>query len=150
MSYRYENKLAEAIEVYRTLMTKDVQHAGQWQWEIAELTFALGKYRDALAIFRQCNNPPRDLQRISDCHRALKEWNEAIAILREVQVTYKDLAPWALLQIGYCQEAKGEKDPAINTFKTVCKLFPRTGEASVAHQHLEADYKITVTLGGAK
>jgi TolA-binding protein len=149
-SYRRENKLPEAIDVYRQLMARDADHAKQWQWEIAELTYALGKYRDALAIFRQVDLPPRDLQRISDCHRALKEWDEAIVILRQVQATYKDLAPWALLQIGYCQEGKGEKDPAINTFKTVCKLYPRTGEASVAHQHLEADYKITVTLGGVK
>ena len=59
-------------------------------------------------------------------------------------------ASWALLEIGRTYEEAGKKDDAIKTFKLVCDRFPKSGEGSWAHAHLNDKYKISVTLGGAK
>jgi len=42
------------------------------------------------------------------------------------------------------------KEQAIKSFQRVCKAFPKSGQASRAHAHLQTKYKITITLGGAK
>ena len=42
-----------------------------------------------------------------------------------------------------------KKEKAIKSFQQVCKRFPKSGQASRSHAHLQNKYKITVTLGGA-
>ena len=84
------------------------------------------------------------------CHRRLKQYKEAVILYNQIIGGAPSSAPWALLQIGYTRETAGQREQAIKTFQQVCKRFPKKGEASRAHAHLQNKYKISVTLGGAK
>ena len=55
-----------------------------------------------------------------------------------------------MLYIGYTLEESGQQERAIKAFQQVCKQFPKDGNASRAHAHLQSKYKISITLGGAK
>jgi len=80
----------------------------------------------------------------------LKEFKEAIILYNQIIGGAPKSAPWALYEVARTQEAAGNKERAILTFQQVCKRFPKDGYASRAHAHLQNEYKITVTLGGAK
>lgn len=54
-----------------------------------------------------------------------------------------------MLDIGFTYGEAGERENAIRIFQSTCKTFPKTGQASRAHAHLQNKYKISVTLGGA-
>ncbi len=55
----------------------------------------------------------------------------------------------ALLEIARTYEEAKQQESAIKAFQQVCKRFPKSAEASLAHAHLQDVYKINATLGGA-
>lgn len=147
--FREERRFDQAIAVYRELVTRD-KDAGRWLWEIANTHRDAGQYREAIQAYRQCERFPQDLSEMAQCHRQLKEYREAIVLYQQILSTHQPSAAWALLQIAYTQEQAIQKENAIKTFQQVCKRYPKTGEASKAHAHLQDVYKINTTLGGAK
>jgi tetratricopeptide (TPR) repeat protein len=147
---REENKHLEAVPIYQDLLAKDAEHAQRWQWQIAEAYREAGKHTEAIASYQLCDNFPTNLERIAGCYRQMKQWPQAIATYTQILGGYESSAPSALLQIGYTQEAAGQSESAIKTFQQVCKRFPKAGEASQAHTHLNNKYNILITLGGAK
>jgi tetratricopeptide (TPR) repeat protein len=149
-SWREENKPLQAIPIYEDLMARDSAKASTWQWTLGECYREAGKYKEAIAVYQQCDNFPTNLQMIASCYRSLKQYKEAIGTYAQIVGAYESAAPSALLNIGYTHEAMGNSETAISTFQQVCKRYPRSGEASQAHQHLNNKYKITFTLGGEK
>ncbi|MDA1051205.1 MAG: tetratricopeptide repeat protein [Planctomycetota bacterium] len=149
-AYREARKYDQAIAVYNELMKSDSAKAEQWLWLIAASYRDSGRYKEAIGYYRQCNNFPSNYQEMAACHRALKEYGEAVIMYSQIVGGAPNSAPWAMLQIGYTQEQAGNKEAAIKAFQQVCKNFPKDGHASQAHAHLQTEYKITVTLGGAK
>ena len=109
-----------------------------------------GQNKEAIGVFRQCNNFPQNYQEMAACHRRLKQTNEAVILYTQIMSGSVPSAPWALLQIGYAQEEGGEKEKAISAFQQVCKRFPTDSHAAQAHAYLQTKYKLNVTLGGAK
>ena len=77
------------------------------------------------------------------------EQKEAIVLYNQCKVVEKS-APEATLQIGYTYEEAKDKEKAIRTFQLTCKRYPKTGQASRAHSHLQNKYNINVTLGGTE
>lgn len=149
MTYRSARKFREAQLVYEELIATDAMKQNQWRWELASTLRDAGQYKDAIAQFRQCDNFPENFKQMAACHRQIKEFNDAILLYRQIVSNDKNSAPWALLQVGYTQEEAGQKEPAIQTFQQVCKRYPKDGHASTAHAHLQTQYKISITLGGA-
>ncbi len=149
-AYREARKYDQAIAVYNELMKSDSANAERWLWLIAASYRDSGRYKEAIGYYRQCNNFPSNYQEMAACHRALKEYGEAVIMYSQIIGGAPNTAPWAMLQIGYTQEQAGNKEAAIKAFQQVCKNFPKDGHASRAHAHLQTEYKITVTLGGAK
>jgi TolA-binding protein len=147
--HREEGKYDLAIGIYRSLMEKDADHADSWQWQIAECYDTTKKYKEAIQTYRQCDRFPENYNRMARCHRRLKAYKEALVLYHQV-MSHKGSAPEALLQIGHTYEESGKKEKAIKSFQQVCKRFPKSGQASRSHAHLQNAYKITVTLGGAK
>jgi len=147
--YREESRYDPAIEIYRELMQADAERIDHWQWEIAECYDASKRYKEAIHTYRQCDRFPANYNAMARCHRKLKEWNEALVLYRQV-MSHEPSAPEALLQIAYTHERAAQRESAIRTFRQVCKRYPRRGQASRAHAHLQTKYKISVTLGGAK
>ncbi|MFO0903880.1 MAG: tetratricopeptide repeat protein [Pirellulales bacterium] len=149
-TYRQARKTMEAVAVYTELIGLDAMKQNQWRWELASTHRDAGQHREAIAHFRQCDNFPENFKQMAQCHRQLKEYNEALLLYNQIVGADANSAPWALLQIGYTREEAGQKEPAIQTFQQVCKRYPKDGHASIAHAHLQNKYKISITLGGAK
>lgn len=149
-SYREENKWDQAIQLIQELLTKDAAHANRWQWQLGDFYQHAGKYTEAIATYRQCDNFPDNIERMAGCHRALKQFREALVLYQQVAGSAEQRAPEAVLQIAYTYEQAGQKETAIQSFQQVCKKFPKSDQASRAHAHLQNQYKITATLGGTK
>lgn len=149
-AYREARKYDQAIAVYNQLMKTDSENTERWLWLIATSYRDAGKHKEAIGYYRQCNNFPSNYQEMAGCHRAMKEYGEAVILYNQIVGGAPKSAPWAMLQIGYTNEQAGKKESAIKAFQQVCKNYPKDRYASQAHAHLQTKYKITVTLGGAK
>ena len=147
-SYREEAKWDQALAIYQNLVGSDTKNGARWNWELACTYRDANRCKEAIAVFRQCENFPEDLKQMAGCHRRLGERKEALALYQQV-MAHAPSAPWALLEIAHTYEEATEKDAAIKAFQQVCKRFPKSPEASAAHVRLQDGYKINVTLGGA-
>ena len=147
-TYRSAKKYDEAAGVYQQLLKTDVENTEKWMWALATTYRDAGKHKEAIGHFRQCNNFPNNYSEMAACHRALKDYKEAIILYGQIVGGAPNSAAWAMLQIGHTQEQAGNKELAIKAFQQVCKNYPKASYASQAHAHLQNKYKITVTLGG--
>ena len=66
-----------------------------------------------------------------------------------MQNFFKEAAPRAQHHMAGIYAAKGDKEAAIRTLKTVWKVHLTTPWAGRAHQDLSSIYGVNVTLGGA-
>ncbi len=146
---REDGKWDEAIQVYTDLISQDADNTSKWTWQIAECYESSNRLKEAINTYRQTDNFPSNYNAMAKCHRRLKQWNEALVLYNQV-MSVPSAAPAAALEIGRTYEQAGKKESAIRSFQRVCKQFPKTGQASTAHAHLQRKYNITVTLGGAK
>jgi len=146
--WRERGKLKEAIEGYQGLIQTDPDRVGEYQWAIAECHEKRSDYKNAIGVYRQCDNYPEVYYRMAGCHRKLKQYKEALVLYNQAK-GHDGHAPRATLDIGFTYEQAGEKEKAIKTFQTTCRSWPKSGQASRAHAHLQNKYKISVTLGGA-
>lgn len=149
-TWRDAGKYDQAIAVYTELLKSDSENAERWLWLIAASYRDARKFKEAIGYYRQCNNFPSNYQEMAGCHRALKEYSEAIILYNQIIGGAPKSAAWAMLQIGHTHEQAGNKESAIKSFQQVCKNYPKDRYASQAHAHLQTKYKITVTLGGGK
>ena len=148
-SYREEHKPASAVPIYQDLITRDGANASRWQWQLGDSLREAGKYKDAIAAYRQTDRFPEDLKHMALCHRKMGEYKEALGLYRQVMSAGDASAPGALLEMARTYEEANQKESAIKAFQQVCKLFPKASEASIAHARLQDGYKINATLGGA-
>ena len=144
-----EGKTAEAIETYRQLIEIDGDNSGTYLWTIAGCYEKLSDWKKAIACYRQVDRFPANYFAIAKCHRRLGQQKEAIVLYNQCKVVEKS-APEASLQIGYTYEEAKDKEKAIRTFQLTCKRYPKSGQASRAHSHLQNKYNINVTLGGTE
>ncbi len=147
-SYREEQKWDQAIAIYQQLVSSDAKNGGRWNWELASTYRDAGRFKEAIGVFRLCDNFPEDLKQMAACHRRLGESKEALVLYQQV-MAHAPSAPGALLEIARTYEEASQKEAAIKALQQVCKRFPQSGEASAAHARLQDVYKINVTLGGA-
>jgi len=146
-TYREEKKFDEAMNIYRDLATKNAEKASDWLAEVGHTLRQAGKLKDAINTYRSIDKFPSNLVWMAECHRDLKEHKESAALWGQVMAD-PGWASRALLEIAYCYERQDQKENAIKTFQSVCRKFPKSGEASHAHAHLNNHYKITFTTGG--
>jgi TolA-binding protein len=144
-----EGKIKEAIEVYRHLLEIDGDHSGDHFWAIAGCYEKLSDWKKAIASYRQVDRFPSNYFAIAKCHRRLGQQKEAIILYGKIKIVEKS-APEATLQIGFTYEEAKDKEKAIRTFQLTCKRYPKSGQASKAHSHLQNKYNINVTLGGTE
>ena len=147
---REENKPLLAVPIYESLIAQDATNAGTYQRQLADAYREAGKYKEAIGTYQQSEYFPHNLDQIAQCYRAMKQYKEAIGVYTQIVAGYEPQAPEAMLNIARTYEADGKPENAIKTLQTVCKKYPKSGQASTAHQHLNNVYKITVTMGGAK
>ncbi|MEY4199494.1 MAG: hypothetical protein RLZZ265_1234 [Verrucomicrobiota bacterium] len=148
-TYGEENNWKSTIEAYQAMLNKHPQQADAIQWRLGEVFRQTGKYAEAIACFNQANREPQSLFRIAECQGSLKQHDAAIQTLVGVLNFFKSAAAEAQYKIAGHHAAKGDKEAAIRTLKTVCKVHLNTSWAGRAHQDLTLTYGIDVTLGGA-
>lgn len=148
--YRLARKPEQAIALYRDLLTTDPAKAAEWQWQIAETYFSAGRWKEAIMTYRGTEKFPLNYDRMASAYRQMKQWDEAIALYRQIMAGSPPHASKALWDIALTEEEAGRTDAAIKSFKLICDKFPKSPEGSKAHAHLNQKYHITVTLGGAK
>jgi TolA-binding protein len=139
---------AEAISVYRDLLKIDPTNTPQWLWQIGTTHRDAGQWKEAIGILRQCTNFPDNFRVMAECHRRLREYREALLLYNQIGAEEAH-APWAALEIARTWEEAAKKEEAIKALQQVCKRYPKSSQASIAHARLQTVYKISVTLGGA-
>ena len=148
-TYLAENDAKSCVEAYQAMLGKHADKVGEIQWRLGEVLQKNGRYQEAIAAYQQSNRDPAELLRTAECQASLKQYTAAIQTLVGVINFFKDAAPEAQYRIADYQAAKGDKDAAIRTLKTVCKVYLSTPWAGRAHQDLSLKYGVDVTLGGA-
>lgn len=144
-----EGKVNEAIVIYRKLIEIDGEQAGEYLWTIAGCYEKLSDWKKAIGVYRQVDRFPASNFRMASCHRKLGEQKEAILLYAQCMVA-DSAAPEASLQTGFTYEEAKDKEKAIRTFQLTCRRYPKSGQASQAHAHLQNKYNINFTLGGAE
>ncbi len=150
MAYREGDKPDLAIAVYRELIVSDAKSADAYAISIADTLYGASRWKEAIAAYRGTTNFPTNYLHMAWANRQLKQYDEAIALYRQVIAASPPHAAAALLQIAYTQEEAGKKEDAIKTLKQICDKYPKEPQGSTAHTRLNDVYKIPVTLGGAK
>jgi len=148
-SYGDENNWKSCAEAYKLMLNKHPQKAAQIQWRLGNAYERSGKYVEAIAAYNQSQQEPQSLFKVSECQGHLKQHDAAIQTLVGVLNFFKSSAPEAQYRIASHHAAKGDKEAAIRTLKTVCKVYLNSSWAGRAHQDLTLTYGIDVTLGGA-
>ena len=139
----------QAIQIYRSLVASDALNSQKWLWALATTQRDANLLKEAIGTYRQCENFPENYRQMAGCHRALKEYKEALVLYGQIIGGSETMAPWAQLQVGYTFEQMQSTEMAIKAFQLCCKKYPKASYASTAHAHLQNKYKISVTLGGA-
>ena len=111
----------------------------------ANLLHWSGKYEEAIAAYRQADASPQISYAVSDCLVKLSRLEPAVSELREVENTFKDLAPDAALRIAYLYRDAGIKEKFVRSLRGVLKKYPKSGQSSEAHQRLE---EMGLPIGG--
>lgn len=109
---------------------------------------AIATLRELVDRFAQEGDwAPRSLMKIGQLLRTQKKYDDAIVAYEQVILKYEKSGAMrpAWLEIASTYEQKNEPQRAIETYKSVLRKFPRTGEASRAHTILETKYKIADT-----
>ena len=150
LAYRNGGKPDQAIGIYRELLTADVANAAEYHFQTAETLYYAGRWKEAITAYRGTDRFPHNYNHMAAAHRQLKEYAEAIALYRQIIVASPGHASSALFAIAKTHEQAGQKEDAIKVFKQLCDKYPKESEGSQAHAILNNQYKIPVTLGGAK
>ncbi len=146
---REEKKYQEAIDLYRELTQEDADRVDDYLWAIAECYEAEQDYKNAVQAYRQTDRYPANYLRMAQCHRRLKDWNEALGLYNQLKSSESHAAE-AIYQMGHTYEEAGQRENAIKAFQSTCRNHPKSKAASRAHAHLQTKYQITATFGGAK
>ena len=147
-TWREVKQWDKALATYQTLLKVVPARFGDWYWGIADCHERRGRLLQAIQCYRQSDKYPSAYFAMASCHRRLKQFKEALVLYHQARAD-RGSAPEASIQIGYTYERYSQKENAIKWFQQTCKLYPKNSQASRAHAHLQAKYKISVTLGGA-
>jgi tetratricopeptide (TPR) repeat protein len=122
-------------------------HAGQsLVWSEAVLLQGLGRYEEAIKAFRTANKQPESTWEIADCLVSLKQYDQAVTAVREIESVGGATASAASLKAADIYRASGDKGREVGQLRTVLKRYPKSPESSKAHGRLES-YGVALTGG---
>ena len=130
-------------------LEKSPQHAGPTlTWAKANLLQWLGRYEEAIKVYREANRQPESTWGIADCLVALKQFPQAVKTVSELEAVGGPVAAQAALRVADIYRIAGEKGREVSQLRTVLKRYPKSGESSAAHNRLEA-YGVPLVGGEA-
>jgi tetratricopeptide (TPR) repeat protein len=120
-------------------LEKSPKHAGaDLSWTKANLLRGLGRYEEAIKVYRQVNRQPDSTFEIAKCLVALKMYPEAVKTVSELEAVGGGVAARAALEVADIYRAAGEKGSEVRQLRLVLKRYPKSGQSSEAHNRLEA------------
>ena len=120
-------------------------YAKEALWKKAEFYHWKGQMPEAIAAYKEADNPPHNLFRISECFAKLGKLDQAVQQLQQIQNFFQEQAPDAALRVAYIYRDAGMKDKFESALRVVLKKYPKSGQSSQAHQELE---KMGARIGG--
>jgi len=130
-------------------LEKSPQYAGPaLTWTKATLLQGLGRYEEAIKVYREANRQPQSTWGIADCLVALKQFPQAVQTVTELEAVGGPVAAQAALKVADVYRVAGEKGKEVAQLRTVLKRYPKSGESSTAHNRLEA-YGVPLVGGEA-
>jgi tetratricopeptide (TPR) repeat protein len=129
-----EKALAEVA-----VLEKSTQHAGpNLTWAKAWLLQRLGRFEEAIKVYREANRQPDSTWQIADCLVAMKQFPQAVTTVKELEAVGGPVASAASLKAADIHRTAGDKGAEVKQLRAVLKRYPKSGESSQAHNRLEA------------
>jgi tetratricopeptide (TPR) repeat protein len=139
-----EKALAEIPE-----LQKSPQYADGLIWAKATLLQGLGRHEEAIQAYRMANRQPDSTWEITNCLVALKQYDQAIRTVRELEAVGGATAARASLRAADIYRISGDKGKEVTQLRAVLRRYPKSGESSEAHNRLES-YGVALTGGEAE
>lgn len=139
-----EKALAEIPE-----LLKSPQYADGLTWTKATLLQNLGRHEEAIEAFRAANKQPDSTWAISDSLVALKQYDQGIKTVSELESLGGGVASKASLRVADIYKISGDKAREVSQLRTVLRRYPKTAESAAAHDRLES-YGVALVGGEAE
>ncbi len=139
-----EKALAEIPE-----LQKSPKYAEGLTWDKATLLQNLGRHDEAIQAFRAANRQPDSTWEITNSLIALKQYDQAIKTVRELESVGGATASKASLRVADVYKIAGDKGKEVTQLRSVLRKYPKSGESSEAHNRLES-YGVALTGGEAE
>jgi tetratricopeptide (TPR) repeat protein len=130
-------------------LLKSPKYADGLTWTKATLLQGLGRHEEAIEAFRAANKQPDSTWEIAQCLRALKQYDQAIKTISELESLGGPIASRASLEVANIYQSSGDKAKEIGQLRTVLRRYPKTGESGTAHDRLES-YGVALVGGEAE
>ena len=119
-------------------LLKSPQYADGLTWTKATLLQGLGRHEEAIEAFRAANKQPDSTWEIAQCLRAMKQYDQAIKTISELESLGGPIASRASLEVANIYLTSGDKAREVGQLRTVLRRYPKTGESAAAHDRLES------------
>ena len=139
-----EKALAEIPELMKT-----PKYADGLVWTKAILLQGLGRHEDAIQAFRAANKQPDSTWEIANCMVALKQYDQAVKTVSELESVGGATASKASFKVADIYRHSGDKGREVTQLRAVLRRYPKSPESSDAHNRLEG-YGLALTGGEAE
>ncbi len=131
-------------------LEKSPKYAGaDLAWAKANLLRGLGRFEDAIKVYREVNRQPDSTWAIADCLVALKMYPQAVKTVSELEAVGGPVAAQAALKAADIYKVAGEKGAEVKQLRAILKRYPQSGQSSEAHNRLES-YGVPLVGGEAE
>ena len=136
--YKYVDDTDQGLPLAEK-MIKVAKYANESVLIKAQFLHITGKFADAVGCYKQHQppTPTTTLYPIAECYRSLGRLNQAIAQLQEVENFFKPHSSEAALKIADYYNSAGIKQKYVASLFAVMDKYPKSSQASVAHDSLE-------------
>ena len=130
-------------------LAKSPQYADGLTWTKANLLQNLGRHEEAIEAYRAANKQPDSTWEIARCLTAMKQFDQAIKTVSELESLGGPIASRASLEVANIYKTSGDKAREVNQLRTVLRRYPKTQESAASHDRLES-YGVALVGGEAE
>jgi tetratricopeptide (TPR) repeat protein len=144
-SHRNRPYMEKALAEIPELM-KSPKYADGLVWTKANLLQGVGRYDEAIKAYREANRQPDSTWEIANCLVALKQLDQAVKTVSELEAVGGATASQAAYRVADIYRISGDKRREVEQLQTLMRRYPKSRESSEANVRLE-NYKAAVTGG---
>ena len=130
------------------LLGKSPDHAQAIVWPHATLLQWQGRHEAAIKLYQSANRQPDSTWAVIGCRIALKQYDQAVKLTRELESLGGDVAASACLKAADIYRTAGDKKKEVQQLQLVLRRYPKSGYSSQAHDRLES-YGVKIIGGEA-